>query len=149
MIKIIKSTFKTFTLLEFFNTYRDIDKEDKNLLFRKKVPLSVFTAIIKLFFVKCTQYVLEGNVLVLPIGKFKICKIIRDTSKQVVCHGATRKAKAEGKDIVIYRTNTSYHALQWRQNQFFKDADFVFKSIRPINRDIPNYFKDDILTHIQ
>lgn len=147
MIKIIKPTFKTYTLLEFYKTYRDVEDVEE-LQFRKTIPIATYRTIILLFFAKCAKYVLEGNVLVLPIGKFKICKIIRDTSKKVVCHGATKKAKAQGKDIVIYRTNTSYHALQWRQNAFFKEADFVFKSIRRINRDIPNYFQDDILTHI-
>lgn len=149
MIRIIKpSTFKEFKLFDFYKTYRKIEITDDEFQFRNKVTLHIFTKVVRLFFVKCTQYVLDGNVLVLPIGKFKICHIIRDTTRKIVCHGATRKAKAMGLDTVIYRTNSSYHALQWRQNKLFKEADFVFKSVSRINRQIPEYFPDDILTHI-
>jgi hypothetical protein len=58
------------------------------------------------------------------------------------------KAKEEGMSteeiskIKVYRTNTSYHALQWKQSKMFDkyNLDFVFKEIREVGRSIPKYF---------
>ena len=146
MITIIRQVTKIFTLLDYYQEYRKDFKEDVTM----RLPL--YSAIIQLFFKKCKNHVLEGNIIVLPIGKFKVCQIVRDMSKKVVSQSATRvarlKAKEEGlsieevSKIKVYRTNTSYHALQWKQSKMFDkyNLDFVFKEIREVGRSIPKYF---------
>ena len=72
---------------------------------------------------------MQGNIIVLPIGKFKVCQVIRDISKKVISQSATRMARVKAKEegmsteeiskIKVYRTNTSYHALQWKQSKMF------------------------------
>lgn len=146
MITIIKQVTKIFTLLDYYQEYRKDFKEDLTM----RLPL--YSKIIHLFFNKCKNHVLQGNVLALPIGKFKICEIVRDVNDKDVCQSGTRIARLEAKNkglsqeeiskIVIYRTNTTYHALRWKQKEMFNryNLDFVFREIREVARTIPKYF---------
>lgn len=77
MITIIRQVTKIFTLLDYYQEYRKDFKEDVTM----RLPL--YSSIIQLFFKKCKNHVLEGNIIVLPIGKFKVCQIVRDMSKKV------------------------------------------------------------------
>lgn len=146
MITIIRQVTKIFTLFDYYQQYRKDFKEDLTM----RLPL--YSSIIQLFFKKCKNHVLQGNIITLPIGKFKVCEIIRDTSKKVISQSATNVARTKAKEsgmsteeankIIIYRTNTSYHALQWKQSKMFDkyNLDFVFKEIREVGRSIPKYF---------
>ena len=146
MITIIRQVTKIFTLLDYYQQYRKDFKEDLTM----RLPL--YSKIIQLFFNKCRNHVLTGNVLALPIGKFKVVEVVRDINEKDVCQSGTRtarvKAKKEGdtdeeiKKIIIYRTNSTYHALQWKQSKMFDkyNLDFVFKEIRNVGRSIPKYF---------
>lgn len=147
MIRIVRQVTKIFVLLDYYNQYRKDYKEDLTM----RLPL--YSQIIQLFFSKCKDHVLNGNVLALPIGKFKICQVVRDTSKMVINQSLTRaarlKATQEGKTeeevkaIKIYRVNSSYYALRWKQAKMFDryNLDFVFREIRPLGRAIQHYFK--------
>jgi hypothetical protein len=112
----------------------------------------MYSNIIKLFFQKCKNHVFTGETLTLPIGKFKVNQIVRDISETKVCFPGTKKARLQAakegkseeeiKSIIVYRTNTSYAALQWKQSTLFNknNLDFVFSTIRKLHRDLPNHF---------
>lgn len=144
MITLIKPNNKVMVLLEYYKEYHDnVDS---------KVSIITYSSVVKLFFKKCKEYIFTGETLHLPIGKFKVNQIVRDISEKKVCFPGTKKARIEAakqgkseeeiKSIIIYRTNTSYAALQWKQSTLFNknNLDFVFSTIRNLHRDLPKYF---------
>lgn len=126
---------KPYLFPDYFNDYKKVDCVH--------VPRDEYKKIIKAFFYIIKQYLLNGGLVNLPIGKFKIKEKSFDPTKLHISFAYTKKLRQEtgNNKIIGYRDlSIPYFEPKAILKSFLYINEFKFKAYKQFTSIIPEYF---------